>query len=122
MKWQFESGRPIYLQIVDELTMRIANGTYPPGAKLPSVRDLAIEAGVNPNTMQRAMSEMESRGLVHSERTSGRFVTKEEQVLKELHDGLAAEYIREFVEKLRRIGIKDEDIADAVNRWLKGDK
>ena len=78
MEWNFKSGIPIYTQIIDEMTMRIASGYYGPGDKLPSVRDLAMDAGVNPNTMQRALAELERRGLVFSERTSGRFVTKED--------------------------------------------
>ena len=109
MEWNFKSGIPIYSQIVDEMTMRIASGIYEPGEKLPSVRDLAMDAGVNPNTMQRALAELERRGLVYSERTSGRFVTKEEAVLKSLHEELAKRYFQELAEKLRKIGMSGED-------------
>ena len=118
MEWNFKNGIPIYTQIVDEMTMRIASGTYKPGEKLPSVRDLAMDAGVNPNTMQRALSELERRGLVFSERTSGRFVTKEDDVLKTLHENLAKKYFEEFADKLRKIGMSGEQIAEAVRRWL----
>lgn len=118
MEWKFKSGIPIYTQIIDEMTMRIASGVYAPGEKLQSVRDLAMEAGVNPNTMQRALAELERRGLVFSERTSGRFVTKEDAVLKELHEKLAKKYFEEFADKLRRIGMTGEEIAGAVRRWL----
>ena len=118
MEWNFKNGIPIYTQIVDEMTMRIASGQYPPGGKLPSVRDLALEAGVNPNTMQRALAELERRELVHSERTSGRFVTEEEEVLNTLHEDLAKRYFEEFADKLHKIGMSGEDIAEAVKRWL----
>ena len=118
MEWIFKNGIPIYTQIIDEMTMRIASGAYQPGEKLPSVRDLAMGAGVNPNTMQRALAELERRGLVFSERTSGRFVTKEDGVLKELHEDLAKKYFEELAEKLRKIGMTGEEIAGAVKRWL----
>ena len=119
MEWNFKEGAPIYSQIIEEMTTRIASGAYAPGDKLPSVRDLAMDAGVNPNTMQRALAELERRGLVFSERTSGRFVTKEERILKELHEELAKKYFEEFEDKLRKIGMTGEEIAGAVGKWLK---
>ena len=118
MEWNFKSGIPIYTQIIDEMTMRIASSAYAPGEKLPSVRDLALDAGVNPNTMQRALAELERRGLVYSERTSGRFVTKEEAVLKDLHGELAKKYFEELTEKLRKIGMDDKAIKASVNKWM----
>ena len=118
MEWNFKNGIPIYAQIVDEMTMRIASGQYPPGGKLPSVRDLALEAGVNPNTMQRALAELERRELVHSERTSGRFVTEEEDILNTLHEKKKKRYFEEFADKLHKIGMSGEDIAEAVKKWL----
>ena len=118
MEWNFKSGIPIYSQIVDEMTMRIASGIYEPGEKLPSGRDLAMDAGVNSNTMQRALAELERRGLVYSERTSGRFVTKEEAVLKSLHEELAKKYFQELAEKLRKIGMSGVEIHEAVRRWI----
>ena len=119
MEWNFKNGIPIYSQIMDEMTMRIASGDYAPGDKLPSVRDLAMEAGVNPNTMQKAMAELERIGLVYSERTSGRFITKEEKILEELHESLAKKYFDELSEKLRKIGMSDADIKTAVSKWMK---
>ena len=110
MNWNFVDGMPIYLQIIDELTIRIARRDYLPGEKLPSVREVAIEAGVNPNTVQRALTELERRGLVRTERTSGRFVTEDESVLKEIHNNLSSEYIAEIIQKLRNIGMSDKEI------------
>lgn len=118
MEWNFKNGIPIYTQIIDEMTMRIASGVYAPGEKLESVRDLAMDAGVNPNTMQRALAELERRGLVFSERTSGRFVTKEDEVLKALHEDLAKKYFEELADKLRKIGMSGDEITGAVKRWL----
>ena len=118
MEWNFKSGVPIYSQIIEEMTTRIAAGAYEPGEELPSVRDLAVDAGVNPNTMQRALSELERKGLVFSERTSGRFVTKDDEVLKRLHTELAKKNFDEFEDKLRRIGMSGEEIKAAVTGWL----
>ena len=119
MEWNFKDGVPIYTQIIDEMTMRIASGAYEPGDKLPSVRDLAVDAGGNPNTMQSALAELERKGLVYSERTSGRFVTKEETVLSELHEELAKRYFEELTEKLRKIGMDDKAIKTSVDKWMK---
>lgn len=119
MEWSFKNGIPIYSQIIDEMTMRIASGAYAPGDKLPSVRDLAMEAGVNPNTMQKALSELERKGLVYAERTSGRFITRDEKVLEELHEGLAKRYFDELSEKLRKIGLSEKEIKSAASEWLK---
>ncbi len=118
MEWNFKSGLPIYSQIIDAMTNRIASHAYEPGEKLPSVRELAMDAGVNPNTMQRAMAELERRGLVYSERTSGRYVTDDASVLKALHEELAEKYFIEFVDRLRSLGISDEEIRTASAKWL----
>ena len=122
MNWNFVDGMPIYLQIIDELTIRIARRDYLPGEKLPSVREVAIEAGVNPNTVQRALTELERRGLVRTERTSGRFVTEDESVLKEVHNNLSSEYIAEMIQKLRNIGMSDKEIIEAVTGCLRKEK
>ena len=122
MNWNFVDGMLIYLQIIDELTIRIARRDYLPGEKLPSVREVAIEAGVNPNTVQRALTELERRGLVRTERTSGRFVTEDESVLKEIHNNLSSEYIAEMIQKLRNIGMSDKEIIEAVTGCLRKEK
>ena len=117
MEWDFLDGVPIYTQIVDQMTMRIASGAYEPGEKLPSVRDLAMDAGVNPNTMQRALAELERRGLVFTERTSGRFVTNDNEVLVRLHEELARKCFDEFAVKLRKIGMSADEIRKSVVSW-----
>lgn len=122
MAWEFNSKTPIYLQIADEITMRIASGTYTPGEKLPAVRELALEAGVNPNTMQKALGYMEMNHLVYSERTSGRYVTKDQSVLGALRQDLIRRYTGEFVTKLKKIGAGREEIEAALEESLKEEK
>ncbi len=114
--WKFKEGVPIYTQIIELIRVGIANGTYPPGEKMPAVRELAMQAGVNPNTMQRALSELERDGLLHTERTNGRFVTENEGALQALRESLAEAYIAELFDKARRLGMTDTQIVEAVNR------
>ena len=118
MKWEFKSGVPIYQQIMQILHIRIANGTYPPGSRIPAVRELAMEAGVNPNTMQRALAELERDGLVASWRTSGRFVTEDEEKLALLRETLAEGFVRELTENLRELGLRDQEIVGIVRKEL----
>ena len=80
MPWNLDDSRPIYLQLMEKIQQDIVSGTYRPGEKLPSVRELALDAAVNPNTMQKALSELERSGLVYSQRTSGRFITEDESM------------------------------------------
>ena len=84
MAWELDSDRPIFIQIVERIQMEIISGKYSPGDKLPSVRDLAAVAAVNPNTMQKALTELERTGLVYSQRTSGRFITEDAKMIEEL--------------------------------------
>jgi GntR family transcriptional regulator len=114
MRWEFESSRPIYLQIVTFLKESIASGVYSPGSRMPTVRDLALEAGVNPNTMQRAFAEMERDGLLHTERTSGRNVTEDTAVLADLRRSLAQESVDEMLRRLSKLGMSSEEITKMV--------
>ena len=117
MKWKFSDDVPIYLQIIELMKVDIVSGKYSSGDKLPAVRDLAMEAGVNPNTVQRSYAELERQGLVHSERTSGRFVSIDDEKMKELRKELAKDYIEELFARLRSLGMDDQTIKDAVNNW-----
>ena len=118
MTWHFNDNAPIYLQIVNSLQRGIASGVYPPGSRLPSVRELALEAGVNPNTMQRALSELERTGLVCSQRTAGRFVTEDASALSQLRSTMSETIVAELVAKLRGLGMSDEQILSAVQEWI----
>jgi DNA-binding transcriptional regulator YhcF (GntR family) len=116
MAWDFSSDRPIYAQLVEQVQLRIVSGIYPAGNKLPSVRDLAAEASVNPNTMQRALAQLETDGLIFSQRTSGRFVTDKEETVMELKTSLAHSVICEFLTKMERLGFSREEAAELVRQ------
>ena len=117
MGWSFNDSSPIYVQICAIIKSRIASGEYEPGQKLPPVRDLALEAGVNPNTVQRAYSELERDGLVNADRTSGRFVTADGEKITRLRTMLSSGYIEELFERLHGLGLSDDEIRAAVNEW-----
>ena len=110
MAWQFTSSQPIYLQIVDQMEMMIFGGTYPLGERLPSVRDLAVEASVNPNTVQRALSELESMGLVNTQRTSGRTVTTDEAIIMQAKNEKAQQLTEAFLKSMRSLGLTKEQV------------
>ena len=104
MKWEFSEDRPIYTQIVEQMKLFIVSGEVSPGEKVMSVRDLASAAGVNPNTMQRALSELERMGLMQSNRTSGRFVTEDVGVIQSAKLEIARRSISDFLDSMRKIG------------------
>lgn len=110
MPWNLDSSRPIYLQIIERVQMDIITGRYQPGDKLPSVRDLAQEAAVNPNTMQKALSELERSGLIYSQRTSGRFITEDKELIHQMKKELAAAEVSAFVAHMEQLGITPEEI------------
>ena len=110
MAWILDDTRPIYLQIEDLIKTNIIAGVYQPGQKLPSVRDLAAEASVNPNTMQKALTELERQGLVYSQRTTGRFITEDISKMTELKEQLAREQIQLFLKNMEQLGLSRDDI------------
>ena len=105
MEWNITGGRPVYVQLVEQLDLALLNGTFPRGSRVPPVRELAAEAGVNPNTMQRALQELESRGLLQAQRTAGRTVTADGQVLQTLRRGRAAALASEFLRQMKALGL-----------------
>lgn len=121
MPWDLNNERPIYLQLMERIQQDIVTGIYKPGDKLPSVRDLALSASVNPNTMQKALSELERNGLVYSQRTSGRFITEDEKMLHQLKTELAAEHIRYFFEKMKQLGFREEETLILIQEAIKGE-
>lgn len=122
MAWILTSDRPIFLQIVERIQLDIVSGVYNPGEKLPSVRDLANEAAVNPNTMQKAFQELERSGLVYAVRTSGRFITEDVNMIEALKSNLAAEKINEFLKNMKQIGFGDDEILALMKKAMEGDK
>ena len=117
MSEQFDASRPIYAQLVERLKAKILAGTYPPGGHLDSVRDLAAAAGVNPNTMQRALAQLEAEGLIRTERTSGRFVTEDTDLIEQLRASAARNIAADFLEKMRSIGYTPQQAAELLRRW-----
>ena len=118
MAWQFNSNRPIYQQIVDEIELRILNGTYEMGMRLPSVRDLAVLAAVNPNTMQRALAELEEMGLVTTQRNTGRTVTTDDSAVSRARD-IKADLIAEtFLMQMKALGLSRKEV---LERLAKGE-
>jgi GntR family transcriptional regulator len=108
MSWNLDSSRPIYAQIIEKVSLDIVSGKYQPGDKLPSVRDLATQAGVNPNTMQKALSELERENLVHSATTSGRFITEDKAMIEKMREELASTQIKKFLNKMSQMGFDYE--------------
>ena len=114
MAWNFDQSNPIYLQIISHLEYKILSGEYKPGDKLESVRELASIAGVNPNTMQKALQEMEGMGLIHTQRTSGRYITDDADALRQLRGNIAEEKAALFVKELRQLGYSFDEIVRIV--------
>lgn len=120
MSWTLDNDRPIYLQLMERIQRDIIAGVYQPGDKLPSVRDLALEAAVNPNTMQKALSELERSGLVYSQRTSGRFITEDTEMLTQMKKELATEHIQEFFQKMEQLGFSRAELLTLVTKAAEG--
>ena len=110
MEWIFRSDLPIYSQLVERIKLGIVSGSFRPGERLPSVRDMAAEAGVNPNTMQRALQELERDGMVYAQRTAGRVVTEDMRVIEHTKKQFAEEQIRSFLDAMGKLGYRREEI------------
>ena len=114
MDWNFRNDQPIYSQLTQRLTEAIVSGIYAPGEKLPSVRGLAVEAGVTPNTVQRALSALERGGLVFSQRTAGRFVTENENMIVNAKLRIADERVSEFLRSMKTLGCGRQEIISLI--------
>lgn len=117
MAWQLDSDRPIYLQLVEKIQKMIISGYYPAGGRLPSVRELAAEAAVNPNTMQKAFAELERSGLIITQRTNGRSVTEDAALLNSIRKGLADEHIREFFGGMKELGYTGKEVINLMEAY-----
>lgn len=118
MQWQFSNDAPIYTQLIRQIKAGIVTGAFPPGERLPSVRDLATEAGVNPNTMQRALAELERDGLVYSQRTAGRFVTEDNTMINAAKRSLAERHVKSFLEAMLGLGFRREEIISLIEQEI----
>lgn len=115
MGWAIDSHKPVYLQLIEEIELRIINGVYPLGEKLPSVRDLAQEASVNPNTMQKALQELERLELVYSNRTAGRFITENEEFILTSKNRYAHECADEYLTKMYKLGFSKGEAKEKLD-------
>ena len=116
MNWDLKSDRPIYIQLVEHLQLAIISGLLPPGSRVPPVRELAAQAGVNPNTMQRALAEMEREGLMFTNRTSGRYVTEDREMIGKVREQIAGERITEFLSGMSQLGFTEQDIVALLEK------
>ena len=117
MAWNLDSDRPIYAQLLERIQLQIVSGIYQPGEKLPSVRELAAEASVNPNTMQKAFAELERSGLILTRRTSGRFVTEDTHMIAQIRTSLAREEVNTFIMKMKGLGFEAQEIIAFLQSW-----
>ena len=122
MNWQFSNSAPIYAQLVGQIRAGIVSGALAPGERLMSVRDLAMEAGVNPNTMQRALVELERDGLVYTQRTAGRYVTEDQAAITQARHALAAERVRSFLSDMGRLGFEKEELLSLLRQEMEKEK
>lgn len=115
MPWNLSTDRPIYIQLVEHIQFLIISGHYKPGDKLPSVRDFAAEAAVNPNTMQKALSELERANLIYTNRTSGKFITEDDSMISAMKQSLAKEEVRKFLDGMKKLGFTKQETLDILS-------
>lgn len=119
MDWKLDDAMPIWIQLAEQITQRIVSGTYPMGEKLPSVRELATEAGVNPNTMQRALAKLDSDGLTEANRTSGRIVTDRAATIDAVRTQMAAQLVRQYFAGMAQLGFSNAKAKEMIE-WEEG--
>ena len=119
MQWKLSDDRPIYVQLMETITAAITSGTLAAGSRLPSVREMAAQAGVNPNTMQRALAELERDGLLYSQRTAGRFVTDQSDRITQKRKELAMQQIRIFLSSMKEMGYTSEQTLNLIQQAVK---
>ncbi|KKB36360.1 GntR family transcriptional regulator [Bacillus thermotolerans] len=118
MTEEFKTSKPIYSQIADRIIQQFVRGEIRPGEKLPSVREMAIQSGVNPNTIQRTYGELERMGVVESRRGQGTFMTEQIEMRNQLRADIQRDIVAAFIENMRGIGLEDREIAYAVEQFL----
>lgn len=120
MSWSFDNTKPIYLQIMEKIKLQIVSHELEPNQQLPTVRELASQAGVNPNTIQRALSDLEREGFVYSKRTTGRFVTEDLDLILQSRKQLSEEQLQQFVSCMLQFGYKKEELPNVLSDYIKG--
>ena len=109
MEFNFDNERPIYIQLVELIRIEIVSGKFKKGERIPSVRELALMMKVNPNTMQKALNELENQKLIYTERTNGKFVTEDEKLIENVKKELAKEKVNNYLDSMNSIGISFEE-------------
>lgn len=122
MAWKFAGDRPVYQQIMEHVRGAVLTGELPPGGRVPSVRELAAQAGVNPNTMQRALYELEQEGLLQTQGTLGRVVTEDEEILSRLRRAAVEQVVRRCDAALKELGLTLADAAQLLQTWDEEEK
>ena len=122
MQWKIDGSAPIYSQLVEQIKLGIVSGEWIPGQRVPAVRELAVDAGVNPNTMQRALTELERQGLMFSQRTSGRFVTEDTEMIEDAKRTLANRHITAFIRQMQALGYTRQEIVALLEESERGEE
>ena len=122
LAWQFSSDRPIYVQVSDQIVSDILTGTYKMGERLPSVREFAVIAAVNPNTVQRALSELESVGLIETQRNTGKFVTQEGSIIEMARQKRGELLATEFLKSMAALGYTAQQTISLLEEAQKGEE
>lgn len=117
MNWELKSDRPIYTQLLEELKRRIISGYYKPGEKLLPVRELAQQAKVNPNTMQKALTELERQSLVFAVRTTGRYITEDIELIEETKKEFASSHVKTYYNGMKALGYPKEEMVQMISEY-----
>ncbi|ETI93704.1 MAG: hypothetical protein Q606_CBAC00326G0006 [Intestinibacter bartlettii DORA_8_9] len=121
MEWKIDNNKPVYIQLVEQLKVKIISGEIELDSKLDSVRSLAADAMVNPNTMQKALAELEREGFVYSKRTSGRFVTDNKELIENERKNLVKDNVKKTLDTLINLGYTNKEILNLVEEILRED-
>ena len=122
MAWTFDNRKPIYMQLLEGLKLKIISGEMKPGEKFPTVRSLAEEAEINPNTVQRALAELEREGLIYADRTKGRFVTDDCEKIEQVRRVIALNMVQNFKDMLLKMGYDEDEIIKLISQNIKEDE
>ena len=116
MNFVFDNNSPIYIQLVEQIKIHIISGKLAAGERLPSVRDLSLRLKVNPNTLQRALGELEEIGIIYTERTNGKFVTEDTCLLEKMKSRYASDICKKFFENMQNIGFDEQAAIDYLEK------
>lgn len=116
MSFDFKNDKPIYLQLIEHIKMQIISGKYQPMQKIPSVRELSVQYEVNPNTIQKALFELENMGLIFTERTNGKFVTNDLDIINNIKNSTISVMIDDFYKSMEDIGLNKSQVLEILNK------